>query len=87
MVLDDSVMRRSDALREMMRYARKIVEDGEVSDEEARNFHDWIEANPHVRGLASVEEVLGIITNAIDDGSLSERERDELANLLERFGG
>lgn len=87
MVLDDSVMRRSDALRAMMRFARAIVEDGEVSEAEAKGFHAWIEANPDVRGLESVDEILGILTNVFDDGELDEEERRELAELLERFGG
>lgn len=87
MVLDDSVMARSDALREMMRFARAIVEDGEVSDSEAKGFHAWIEANPHVRGLPAVDDILGILTNAFHDGTLSDSEREELARLLERFGG
>lgn len=86
-MLDDSVMRRSDALRELMRFARAIVEDGRVSDAEAKGFHAWIEANPDVRGLQPVDEILGILTNSFDDGRLSDEERGELAGLLERFGG
>ncbi|NNM33484.1 MAG: hypothetical protein HKO53_10485 [Gemmatimonadetes bacterium] len=87
MVLDDSVMARNDALREMMRFARAIVADGSVSDEEAKGLRAWIEANPHVRGLPAVDDILGILTNALDDGTLTEAEREELSSLLERFGG
>jgi len=86
LVLDESVMARNDALRELMRFARDIVEDGEVSRSEAKGIHAWIEANPHVRGLASVDEILAILTNALDDGRLSEAECQELARLLESFG-
>ncbi len=87
MVLDDSVMARNDALREMMRFARAIVADGTVSDEEAKELRAWIEANPHVHGLPSVDDILGILANALHDGSLTETEREELGSLLERFGG
>ncbi|MDX1493116.1 MAG: hypothetical protein R3253_03510 [Longimicrobiales bacterium] len=87
MVLDDSVMARNDALRELMRFARAIVEDGEVSDSEAKGFYAWIEANPHVRGLPAVDDIVGILANAFDDGTLNDAERQELAELLERFGG
>lgn len=87
MVLDDSVMARNDALREMMRFARAIVEDGEVSEDEAKGLRAWIEANPHVRGLPAVDDILEILTNALDDGTLTEAERDELGALLESFGG
>ena len=87
MVLDDSVMARNSALRELMRLARVIVADGVVSDSEAKGFHAWIEANPHVRGIPQVDDMLGILTNVIHDGQLTDAEKKELAELLERFGG
>lgn len=52
-MLDDSIMRRSDALRTMLGFARTIVADGELSDGEIDAFNSWIEANPEVRGGAS----------------------------------
>jgi hypothetical protein len=87
MVLDDSVMRRSDALREMMRFARAIMEDGEVSDTEAKGLHAWIRANPGIAGLPQVDQLVGILTNFFSDGTLSTRERELLAEILEDFGG
>lgn len=87
MVLDDSVMRRSDALQEMMRLARSIVSDGQVTDMEARVFHAWIERNPDVNGIAAVEEITGILRNAFHDGRLNDRERVQLVRLLADFGG
>ena len=87
MVLDDSVMRRSDALQEMMRLARSMVSDGEVSEIEARVFHAWIERNPDVKGLGAVDEIVGILTNAFSDGRLSDAERAHLVKILEEFGG
>jgi hypothetical protein len=87
MVLDDSVMRRSDALQEMMRLARSIVSDGQVTDMEAKVFHAWIERNPDVKGIASVEEIIGILRNAFSDGRLNDRGRAQLVKLLEDFGG
>ena len=87
MVLDDSVMRRSDSLREMMRLARALVSDGEVTNMEAKVFHAWIERNPDVKGIPAVEDILAFLTNAFADGQLSEREREHLAELLEDFGG
>ena len=87
MVLDDSVMRRSDALQEMMRLARSIASDGRVTDIEAKVFHAWIERNPDVKGIGAVEEIIGILTNVFADGRLSDAEREELVRLLEEFGG
>lgn len=87
MVLDDSVMRRSDALQEMMRLARSIASDGQVTDMEAKVFHAWIERNPEVKGIASVNEIVGILRNFFADGRLSEAERAQLVKALEDFGG
>jgi hypothetical protein len=86
-VLDDSVMRRSDALRDMMRFARAIVADGEVSESEAKGFQAWIEANPDVRGLPAVDEIVGILANFFADGKLSEDEKVQLIEVLKDFGG
>jgi len=86
-VLDDSIMRRNLALREMMGFARAVVADGRVSHAEAKGLQAWIEANTEVLGVAGVEEIIGILTNAFDDGRLSEPERKQLIDVLERFGG
>ena len=87
MVLDDSVMRRSDALREMMRLSRTIVADGLVTDEEARKLNAWIEGNPHVKGIPAVDDIIGLLTNILADGRITEPERTELAKALKDFGG
>lgn len=87
MVLDDSVMRRSDALQEMMRLARSIVSDGQVTDMEAKVFHAWIERNPDVKGIVAVDEIVGILRNFFADRRLSDPERAQLVKLLEDFGG
>ncbi|MGD2046693.1 MAG: hypothetical protein PVJ80_15575 [Gemmatimonadota bacterium] len=87
MVLDDSVMRRSDALQEMMRLARSLISDGVLTDMEAKVFHAWIERHPHVKGIAAVDEIVGLLRNVFDDGRLSEPERSQLAKLLKEFGG
>lgn len=86
-MLDDSVMRRSDALQEMMRLARSLVSDGVVTDMEAKVFHAWIQRNPEVKGISAVDEIVGILTNVFADGRLNDPERTQLAKLLEEFGG
>lgn len=86
-MLDDSVLRRNDALQEMMRFARSILLDGTVTDLEVKTFRVWIERNPHVMGIPAVEELVGILRNVFDDGRLTESERAQLARLLEEFTG
>ncbi|MDA0329895.1 MAG: hypothetical protein O2958_12920 [Gemmatimonadetes bacterium] len=87
MEIDDSVMRRSNALHGMMQFARAIVADGHVSESEAKGFQAWIEANPDVIGIQAVDEIIGILTNFFSDGKLSDTERQKLIGVLERFGG
>lgn len=86
-MLDDSVMRRSDALHEMMRLARAIADDGVVTEVEARTLDSWIKSHPDVKGIAAVDEVLGVLTDILADGRVTEPERSELATLLEEFSG
>ena len=87
MMLDDSVMRRSDALRQMMGFARAILEDDDVSLGEASGLRAWIESNPNVHGLPQVEELVGILRHVLADGKISDREKDQLRDALARFGG
>jgi hypothetical protein len=86
-VLDESMMRRSDALREMMRLARAIVADGVVTEEEARRLNAWIEGHPDVKGIPAVDEIIGLLTDILADGRITEPERTELAKALKEFGG
>jgi hypothetical protein len=87
MVLDDSVLRRSNALQEMLRLARSIVADGEVSDMEAKVFLSWIDRHPDMLGVWPVSEVARVLRKTLADGRLSASERDELQELLERVAG
>lgn len=87
MVLDDSVMRRSDALQELMRLSRALVSDGVVTNMEAKVLDAWIERHPDVKGIAAVDEIVGILRNVLDDGRLTDPERSQLAKLLQEFGG
>ncbi|MDE0899418.1 MAG: hypothetical protein OSA81_10405 [Longimicrobiales bacterium] len=48
-------MRRSDALRAIMGFAKAIVADGDVSEGEAKGFQPWIDAHEDVRGLPAVD--------------------------------
>lgn len=87
MVLDDSTLRRNQALQEMIRLARAIVVDGEVSDLEAKMFRSWLDRHPDLSGVFPVPELTGILKNVFADGVLSAAEREQLKELLERFSG
>ena len=86
-MLDDSVMRRADSLRELMHFARAITEDGDVSETEAMGLRAWIQANPDVASLPQVDQIVGILTNYFADGRLSEAEREDHAEVHENYGG
>jgi len=87
MVLDESVLRRSNALRDMLRLARSIVADGHVTETEAKLFQAWIDRNPDMTGIYPISEFVGILRSAFADGHLSEEERAELKALLENVAG
>ena len=87
MDIDKSVLRRSNALREVLRLARSIVADDDVSEVEARAFQSWIDEHPDMLGVWPVTELTGILRNAFADGRLSDAEREELRALLNRVAG
>ena len=86
-VLDDSVLRRSRALQEMLRLARSIVADDEVTEMEAKVFEAWIDRHPDMLGVWPVNEILSILRNSLADGHLNVAEREELRTLLHRVAG
>ena len=87
MGLDDSVLRRNRAMQEMLRIARAIVADDQVSDHEARMFRAWLDRHPGLAGVWPVTELRSILGNVLEDGKLSDAEREALRDLLARVGG
>ncbi len=87
MAIDKSVLRRSNALQEMLRLARSIVADDDVSEPEARAFQSWIDQHPDMLGVWPVTEMTGILRNVFDDGRLTDAEREELRSILHRVAG
>ena len=86
-ILDDRVLRRNTAMKEMLDLSRGIVSDGVVSEAEARRFQTWIDENPDMLGVWPVSELVGIIQKVLDDGRVSAAEQSELMSLLERVSG
>lgn len=80
-------MRRNHALRDAMQFARDIISDGTVSHAQAKGFQAWIESNPDIQGIQAVDEIVGILANVFADGRLTEEEKAQLTDVLERFGG
>lgn len=87
MVLDDSMLSRNKAMQEMLRLARAIVADDEVSDLEAKMFRSWLERHPDLEGVWPVSEMKGILKNVLADGRLTAAEREQLEDLLARISG
>ena len=56
-------------------------------DEEARTLNAWIEGNPDVKGIPAVDDIVGLLTNVLADGRITEPERTELAAALKDFSG
>ena len=87
MVLDESVLRRSRALQDMLGLARSILADGQVSETEALAFQSWIDRNPDMLGIYPVNEFVNVLRRACADGCIVEAEREELRELLEDVAG
>ena len=58
-----------------------------ITDVITKGFKAWIDSNPDVIGISSVDEIVGLLTNIFSDGQLSEAEREQLIDVLDRFGG
>jgi len=86
-MLDDSMLRRSRALQEMMDLARFIVSDGDVTKMEAEILQRWIEKHPDMLGIYPVSELIGILRNALADGELSDEEKVKLKEILGDVAG
>lgn len=87
MVFDESVLRRSNALQEMLDLARSIVADDNVSEKEAQAFQAWIDRNPDMLGVWPIGDLTAILRDAFADGRLSDAEREQLCAILNRIAG
>ena len=87
MVPDDSALRRSQAMQEMLRLARAIVADDEVSNLEAKMFRSWLERHPDLADVWPVNRLKAILGDVFRNGTLGPSERQELRDLLARVGG
>lgn len=85
--LPDRVLRRNRALRELMGFCRSAIADGEISDEEIRQFEEWVDAHPDMLGVAPLNRIAPILRTIFDDGEVSEEERAALTELIAELSG
>ena len=69
-------------LIELQALLYKIIEDDEVSEDEAVFLRDWMNDNYHLRGNYPYDRVYDVLEKVFEDGVL---DREELELLLEKF--
>lgn len=74
-------------LAEMLGLVKGVLADGEVSDAEVRALRDWAEAHPDVTSAWPGRILLRRLRRILQDGHVSETERADLHELLERLTG
>ena len=84
---DDGILRRNQALQELLDLARTVVADGELTKIETEAFQHWVNTNPDMSGVWPVGIVTRALKRAFADGQLSEADRAELLELLEDVAG
>ena len=80
-------LKRNDALQGLLVLARRVVQDGEVTGEEADEFSRWLAANPDMSGVWPVRDLTRHFRALVADGSLCDRDRTELLGLLRDLVG
>ena len=84
---DDPLLKRNQALQEMLRLARSIVADDEVSELEAKVFRAWMERHPDMHGVWPTSELVRVFRRIFADGKVTKAEREELRRLLRDVAG
>lgn len=75
------------AIEEILGICRGLVADGVVNEREAVFLDDWCRANPIVRELWPVAELVDRIRASFTDGVLRDHERRDLERTLRRIVG
>ena len=81
----EGMLRRNQALQELLELARTVVADGVITKIEAEAFRHWVDTHPDMSGVWPVGTVTRALTRVFADGELSERE--ELLEILEDLAG
>ncbi len=79
----EGMLRRNQALQDLLELARTVVADGVITKIDAEAFRYWVDTHPDMSGVWPVGTVTRALKRVFADGELSEREREELLELLE----
>ena len=83
----EGMLRRNQELQELLELARTVVADGVITKIEAEAFRHWVDTHPDMSGVWPVGTVTRALKRVFADGKLSEREREELLEILEDLAG
>lgn len=83
----DGMLRRNRALERLLRLAREVISDGQVSEREAAIFHRWVKAHPELLGVKVVDDLARLLRRVFADGRVEPEGREELLEALEAVVG
>ena len=72
-------------LQELQSFLESIVLDGIVSEEEFDVLNNWVEENRDLRGIYPFDRVFDAIDKVLEDGFVTNEEREELQELFSSF--
>jgi hypothetical protein len=75
------------AVQDVLQLAIRIVHDGRVTLEEARQFIQWVEAHPEIAVVPPVPMLARRLRGFLVDGVLDEREQEEVLTALRELVG
>ncbi|MEG0479991.1 MAG: BRCT domain-containing protein [Clostridium sp.] len=62
-----------------------IISDGKISDDEVISLKDWLNENDHLTGIYPYDELYSIILSIVDDGIITDAEKNLLKVFFSEF--
>lgn len=62
-----------------------VLSDGELNDEEINYLNDWVNENDFLKGTYPYDEIESVIGSALNDGKITEDERNIITALISGF--
>ncbi|NIP58502.1 MAG: hypothetical protein GWM92_15205 [Gemmatimonadetes bacterium] len=85
--LEDRILRRNRALREMLELARGVIADGVVTPGEAAAFRRWLEDNPDMTGVWPCDLLVQRLRSVFSGDRAQRRDLRRLREALREIAG
>ena len=81
------VLRNHRAVQDVLHLARRIIEDGAVTHDEAVEFLRWVDEHPEIAIVPPVPLLARRLRTYLSDGVLDTREQDDVLGALRALVG